>query len=235
MNPRRARSLLGGFLLGGLVLAACGGDDGESATTSGPATSAPGDGAPTGDGTGDPTGSPDDGTPATATGDSSGSEGPASTGSDDGGGTPCSSNDDCDAAEICEFADHSCGVSGASGTCTARPADCPADERPVCGCDGQLHASRCSAAQSGVDVDFLGECELPNGAFACGFSFCIHGEEYCLEQGGTMPSSQCIVLPPVCQPPDCSCITTCCGCDNASCCSDYCTNQDDALTYTCPG
>jgi hypothetical protein len=105
----------------------------------------------------------------------------------------------------------------------------------VCGCDGAVHATPCLAQDAGVDVKFLGACETPNGAFDCGFSYCITGEEYCAENGGPMPSFECVVLPPVCQPPDCSCITTCCGCDNATCCSQYCSNVNNALTYTCPG
>jgi hypothetical protein len=228
VHARRLRVLVAAL---GVVLLGCGDDGSGSATTATPGTTADDDDGPPADASGDPTGSP--GSSGSASEDD-GSSGPPST--DDGGeAPPCASNDDCAAAELCVFADHSCGVSGRSGACAPRPSECTEEDRPICGCDGDLHASQCSAASAGVDVDFLGECELPGGAFACGFSFCIHGDEYCLEQGGAMPSFQCLALPPVCQPPDCSCITTCCGCDNASCCSDYCINEDDALTYTCPG
>lgn len=218
-----------------LVLPACGDDGSGSATTAAPTTTAADDDGTTspgsaGDPSGDPTGPQDEsGTTISVEGSSTGA------GGDDGGGTPCSDNADCATTELCEFGDHSCGASGQPGSCVPRPDDCAQEDRPVCGCDGELYPSQCAAASSGVGVDFLGECELPNGAFACGFSFCIHGDEYCLEQGGAMPSFECLALPPVCQPPDCSCITSCCGCDNASCCSDFCINDDDALTYTCPG
>lgn len=230
-------------LLGAILAAAACGDDGSSGTTtsathaSEASEAGPGSGGdPTAAPTGDPTGDPGPSTgPAPGSGDSTATA-TASTGSaDDGDGVPCTSNTDCGTGEYCEFADDSCGVSGVAGSCQQRPEGCGTDERPVCGCDGQLHASLCQAAGSGQDVDFLGECELPNGGFPCGFSFCILGDEYCLEQGGPMPTFECIALPPVCQPPDCSCITTCCGCANASCCSDFCSNVDEALTYTCPG
>lgn len=237
MHPLLRRILSIGLLGTGLVSSACADDGGGSATTAAPgSTAADDDGGPAGTSATDPTSDPTSGGPAGSTGSAADDGSSAgSAGDDDGGGTPCASNDDCAVGDYCEFADHSCGASGQPGGCAPRPTDCTEEDRPVCGCNGELYASQCAAAGSGIDVDFLGECEIPNGAFACGFSFCIHGDEYCLEQGGAMPSFECLVLPPVCQPPDCSCITTCCGCDNASCCSDYCINEDDALTYTCPG
>ena len=104
----------------------------------------------------------------------------------------------------------------------------------MCGCDDGLYPSVCDAASSGVDLSFLGECELPNGAFACGPSFCILGQEYCAITSGLMPTAECIELPPACIPPQCSCMTSCCGCEGPSCCTDYCMSDGEALTFTCP-
>jgi hypothetical protein len=108
------------------------------------------------------------------------------------------------------------------------------DERPICGCDDQLYPSVCDAASSGIDLSFLGECELPNGAFACGPSFCVLGMEYCAITSGTQPTAECIELPPACLPPQCSCMTECCGCEGPSCCTEFCTSDGEALTFTCP-
>lgn len=178
--------------------------------------------------------SDDDGSTAAPSTSSSSS----STADPDGGttgGTACQSNADCSGDERCDFGDESCGTSGVPGTCTPRPSDCDNDERPVCGCDDELYNSPCHAAAAGTDIAFLGNCETPNGAFVCGYSYCILDEEYCSIQGGGMPSAMCIVLPPVCQPPSCNCISDCCECDTPQCCEDLCSNEGGALTYVCPG
>jgi hypothetical protein len=161
----------------------------------------------------------------------------SSTDPDDGttGGTPCQSNADCSGAERCDFGDESCGTSGVAGTCLPRPTECDNDERPVCGCDDELYNSSCHAAEAGTDIAFLGSCETPNGAFVCGYSYCILDEEYCSIQGGGMPTATCIALPPVCQPPGCNCLADCCECDSTACCEELCTNDGGALTYVCPG
>jgi len=217
-----------------LFAVACGGgtsDDGGGTTgTPQPTTSAMDD-------------APDDGSDVPMASSGEPPAGSSGSGSDDGApgdstgpiGAACTFNADCRDGEYCWFDDHSCGVTARQGACTAPPDDCGDDARPVCACNGELYANECAAAAAGMDVAFVGKCEVPNGAFACGYSFCILDEEYCAEIGGTQPSFQCIALPPVCQPPDCSCITDCCECDNATCCAEFCSNVDGALTYTCPG
>ncbi len=182
---------------------------------------------------GDPT------TMSSTAGESSSSTTPAESSSaaessSGGGGVECTSNDECDATEYCDFPFDSCGASNSTGTCTIRPTECKPVVRPVCGCGDVLYPGACEAASMGVDLAFLGECELPNGAFACGPSFCILGEEYCAVTAGFEPTAACIELPPACEPPSCTCMTECCGCEGASCCSDYCTGEGDALTFTCP-
>ncbi|HWB79025.1 MAG TPA: hypothetical protein VG755_28890 [Nannocystaceae bacterium] len=151
-----------------------------------------------------------------------------------GGGAACASNDDCESSEYCDFPFDSCGAGGSEGSCVARPTDCAPDERPICGCNDQLYPSACDAASTGVDLSFLGECELPNGAFACGPSFCVLGMEYCAITSGTQPTAECIELPPACLPPQCACMTECCGCTGPSCCAEFCTSDGEALTFTCP-
>jgi len=152
-----------------------------------------------------------------------------------GGGAPCQSNDDCGDDERCDFADESCGASGVAGSCTPRPSGCDNEPRPVCGCDNELYDSVCDAAAAGTDVAFLANCEVPTGAFACGYSFCILDMEYCAIEGGASPSASCIELPPVCMPPNCNCLSDCCDCDTTDCCANLCTNENGALTFVCPG
>jgi hypothetical protein len=202
--------------------------DGSSATSD-EGTSASPDDDDSGDDDDEEAGSEEDETadPATSTTDPL----PTST---SGTAEGCQSAADCADGQYCDFPDDSCGVSGVEGICTAVRTDCGGDDRPVCGCDDALHDTICAASTAGQDVAFLGECEVPSGAFRCGFSFCDSGDEYCLEQAGTMPTHACIALPPVCMPPDCSCITSCCGCDNATCCGEFCSNDDGNLTYVCP-
>lgn len=69
----------------------------------------------------------------------------------------------CAATEYCDFPDGAaCGAADAAGVCRARPAICTREYRPVCGCDGQTHATRCVAAAHGTDVASEGECAAPN-------------------------------------------------------------------------
>lgn len=201
------------------LLLACGGS-GSTATTVGSesSTSAPG--------------SSDGSSTAAAETSSSGDASTSTTTT--GAGASCTSNDDCERSEYCDFAFDSCGAGGSEGSCVARPVDCAPDERPICGCDDQLYPSACDAASSGIDLSFLGECDLPNGAFACGPSFCVLGTEYCAITSGLQPTAECIPLPPACLPPQCSCMTECCGCEGPSCCTEFCTSDGDALTFTCP-
>lgn len=164
---------------------------------------------------------------------SSSSTGEASSASGDPVG--CTASSDCAGGEYCDFADDSCGASGMSGACAPIVEGCDGEQRPVCACGDVLHDSICAASAAGLDVSFVGECPLADPlAFRCGYSFCISDMEYCLAQAGAMPSAECIALPPVCVPTDCSCITSCCGCDNATCCSEFCINDDGDLTFTCP-
>jgi hypothetical protein len=222
---RRTPGLTAAWGVSLLLAAACGDDSGGGAESSSTADSAADDFAPP------TTANADTANAETAPGDDGADT--ATTGST---ATPCTSTADCADDELCAWIDDSCGASGLIGECTPRSTTCDNGVgRPVCGCDGVVYDTLCAAQDAGQDVDFLGGCATPAGAFDCGFSFCITGDEYCQQQGGALPTAECTVLPPVCQPPDCSCITTCCGCDNASCCSEFCTNDNDALTYTCPG
>ena len=51
-----------------------------------------------------------------------------------------------------------CGRGGTRGECAARPSRCPAETRPVCGCDGRTYAGPCAAQQMGTDIDHDGAC-----------------------------------------------------------------------------
>lgn len=65
----------------------------------------------------------------------------------------------CGADEFCDFPiDAQCGAADRPGTCQPRPAACTREFRPVCGCDGQTHPTRCVAASQGVGVMHEGPC-----------------------------------------------------------------------------
>lgn len=70
------------------------------------------------------------------------------------GECPCTSNDDCDAADYCA-SDVSCHE---PGECVGRPGICPLVLDPVCGCNGTTYNNSCLAAGAGVRVEFDGEC-----------------------------------------------------------------------------
>jgi hypothetical protein len=50
------------------------------------------------------------------------------------------------------------GVCDGPGICTPRPADCPIELNPVCGCDGLNYANECRSDMAGVSILHLGFC-----------------------------------------------------------------------------
>jgi hypothetical protein len=107
----------------------------------------------------------------------------------------------CSPAELCTFANHSCGGAG-SGVCIVRPQGCDDIYAPVCGCDGKVYGNECQARQNGVDLGL--DCAPPSGTHACGPLFCQLGSEYC-EVGGALDEIlTCKPLPPGCG--SCACL-----------------------------
>ena len=96
----------------------------------------------------------------------------------DGGGGSCQSSKDCDAKQVCTFADLRCGK-GVAGRCTPIPAAGSCSKDTTCGCDGLTYGDRCAAAAAGTDVSTTA-CATAKDQFACGFVLCGTGD-YCLE------------------------------------------------------
>jgi hypothetical protein len=97
-------------------------------------------------------------------------------------GEGCRSSKECDSTELCVFDDQVCGE-GEPGTCALRPpaAKCEgAAPAPVCGCDGEIHDSRCAASAAGTDVAAKGSCSLPANTFRCGWAVCST-KTFCVE------------------------------------------------------
>jgi hypothetical protein len=68
----------------------------------------------------------------------------------------------CPDGQYCLFEPSAvCGASDIPGTCEPLPAPCGAE--PVCGCDGETHASACVAADNDVSVAYAGECDDGGG------------------------------------------------------------------------
>ncbi len=163
--------------------------------------------------------------PACSGGDGSGGSGGGTggsgggTGATGGGGsggsspTVCSQGSDCDDDEYCHFADYGCGLGDAEGVCTPRPIECSHVPNQVCSCDGTVQLQNCPEL-GGVDIAANGACTPPQGTFACGYTFCATGTEYCVqvEHPQTDPGHTafaCGQLPAACNGvDDCSCVTT---------------------------
>jgi hypothetical protein len=77
------------------------------------------------------------------------------------GGCVCADNSECVAGQYCAL-DNSCTNRGG---CVPAPETCdPADTQQVCGCDKVSYANACEAAQAGVRVSALGDCDCTSNA-----------------------------------------------------------------------
>jgi hypothetical protein len=138
----------------------------------------------------------------------------------------------CAATEYCDYANNQCGIADQTGTCKPRPEACPLIAgRPVCGCDGNAHASECAAYADGVDLNARGTCAAPSGWFECGYLQCNVMTQYCVHEPHTSPSETytCAVLP-ACgsSPPTCACLAS-------EPCGNTCSGVGTTgLTLTCP-
>jgi len=69
-------------------------------------------------------------------------------------GQKCQTNSDCATDQYCMRPGKSCN---GNGRCEPRPEVCTFIFAPVCGCDGEIYANSCIAAQAGVSVANAGE------------------------------------------------------------------------------
>lgn len=141
--------------------AASSGGGGVTASGGAGGAAAGGSGGSGGSGAGG-TGAGGSGGSAGGTGGTGGSGGATTTtGSGGGVGSPCTWGDDCGANLYCDAP--GCGA----GQCANKPvpAGLPAEESPVCGCDGVTYWNEPVAASKGQSVAAQGPCLVP---LACG-------------------------------------------------------------------
>jgi hypothetical protein len=134
----------------------------------------------------------------------------------------CAATLPCALTDYCKVPDASCGKGSLAGSCQTIPASCSGGGPPVCGCDGQTHASACAASLAGVDVSASGACAAPAGTFPCGPLFCQISGEVCRKVPSSPPAYACVTAPPGC-PTGCNC-DLCPTCPTKMC-ADVCTQD----------
>ncbi|MCC6558685.1 MAG: hypothetical protein IT372_37595 [Polyangiaceae bacterium] len=141
------------------------------------------------------------------------------------GGIPCAAD------EYCDYGDNSCGADDGLGVCKPRPQGCPDVYMPACGCDGTVYGNECDANGAGSDISAYGGCTPPAGTFACGYTFCATGQQYCQRSvsdvGGEPDIYMCMDLPAGCG--DCACLAS-------EPCGSMCEQlPSGGFLVTCPG
>ena len=103
----------------------------------------------------------------------------------------CWDNSMCQPTEYCAMDSCDSGL----GTCEAKPEMCPMVIDPVCGCNNKTYDNACLAANSGVNVDYKGNCEVQSGCTGngmCGF------DEYCVLEPCEAATGLCAAKPQAC-------------------------------------
>lgn len=118
----------------------------------------------------------------------------------------CGGNGDCDQDLFCQFPDQICSV---FGTCMPKPAMCPPQFLPVCGCDGATYDNACLASQETTSVAFLGPCDPSNEGTPCVNNAMCEDGAYCrFIDGLCADTGFCEELPASCpeqEAPVCAC------------------------------
>jgi hypothetical protein len=64
----------------------------------------------------------------------------------------------CGEGEYCRYEPGTCHIADGQGVCREQRRMCTMDYNPVCGCDGKTYGNACTAAASGVSINYKGEC-----------------------------------------------------------------------------
>ena len=116
--------------------------------------------------------------------------------------TDCTDSADCDPGAVCLLPD---GLCGGVGTCVVSPPECAAST-PVCGCDGQTHASFCEAVKAGVSVLSPGTC----GQTCADHRDCAYGQTCYKVAGDCFGQGVCVRIEATCDDDSGGPV---CGCD----------------------
>jgi hypothetical protein len=127
---------------------------------------------------------------------------------------PCAANGDCLPADAITanmlnglYCAKELGDCEGTGTCEPKPDACYTLWMPVCGCDGKTYSNDCVAATAGVNVDYMGACELL--PVPCHSNLECADTDYCILDGCAAETGTCGPRPELCY----ALWDPVCGCD----------------------
>jgi hypothetical protein len=123
----------------------------------------------------------------------------------------CTRADQCGQDAICFFSDGNCG-GGASGYCLpiAKAPQSACNQKPTCGCDGNLYDDGCAAIAARVSPSAAATSACNSQPIPCsstGSGTSCYPTQYCMLWNAGTTGAQCARFDASCAQPSCDCLS----------------------------